>query len=86
MLENSNYVVTNYVSSFSTNSARFSKFDSRNVILFQIKVSGRNIKETSLVRYFIKVTAHLSFTPLIEFIKYRSRKYLTKIQLYVLLI
>ena len=50
-----------FISSFSTNSARFSEFDAGNVILFQIKVFGRNIKETALTRYFIKVTARPSF-------------------------
>ena len=58
--------------------ARFSEFDARKVILFQIKV-------------FIKVTARPSFTQLrvirqIEFIKYQNRKYVKKIQLYLLLI
>ena len=33
-----------------------------NVILFQIKVNARSIKETTLARYFIKVTARPSFT------------------------
>ena len=39
-----------FVSSFTTSSAGFSKFDSQSVILFQIKVFGRNIKETTPVR------------------------------------
>ena len=48
-----------------TSSARFSKFNAENVILFQIiKVFGRNIKETTLAMYFIKVTACPSFTRL----------------------
>ena len=38
--------------SFATNSAKFSEFDSRNVTLFQINVFGRNIKETMLARLF----------------------------------
>ena len=42
--------------------ARFSKFNSGNVALFQIKVSGRDIKETILAMCFIKVTARSSFT------------------------
>ena len=33
-------------------------------ILFQIEVTTRNIKETTLARYFIKVTARPSFTQL----------------------
>ena len=53
-----------FVSSFTTSSAIFSESGSRNVILFQIKVFGRNIKETTLVRYFIKVTERPSFTQL----------------------
>ena len=35
-----------------------------NVILFQIKVSARNIKETALARYFVKVTVRPGFTRL----------------------
>ena len=35
-----------------------------NLILFQIKVFAKNIKETSLARYFVKVTARPSFTQL----------------------
>ena len=50
--------------SFNTSSSRFSKFDTGNVILFQIKVFARNIKKTVLARYFIKVTARPSFTRL----------------------
>ena len=38
--------------------------DAGNVVLFQIKVSGRSIKETMLAKYCIKVTALLSFTRL----------------------
>ena len=53
-----------FVTSFTTSSARFSVFDIQNVILFQTKVFGRNIKETTttLARYFIKVTVRPSFT------------------------
>ena len=52
-------------SSFITSSEKFSKFDAGNVILFQFKVFGRNIKsETTLARCFIKVTTSPSFTPL----------------------
>ena len=50
--------------SFNTSSSRFSKFDTGNVILFQIKVFAGNIKKTVLARYFIKVTARPSFTRL----------------------
>ena len=39
------------VSSFTTNSERFSEFDGQNMILFQIKIFGRNIEETKLARY-----------------------------------
>ena len=52
------------MSSFATSSERFSQFDARNMTLFQFKDFGRNIKETMLARYFIKVTARPSFTPL----------------------
>ena len=80
-----------FESSFTTSFARFSEFDSRNVILLQIKLFGRNIKETTLASYFIKVTARPSFTRFRvirqkEFIKYQNGRYLTKIQLYFLLI
>ena len=37
-------------------------FDTGNVILFQIKVFDRNIQETTLPRYFKKVTVRSSFT------------------------
>ena len=33
-------------------------------VLFQIEVFGRNIKDTTLARYFMKVTARPSFTRL----------------------
>ena len=44
-----------FVNSFTTSSARFSESDIRNVILFQIKIFGRNIKDTTLASYLIKV-------------------------------
>ena len=53
-----------FVSSFTTSFVRLSEFYIRNVVLFQIKVFRRNIKETTLARFFIKVTAHSSFTRL----------------------
>ena len=49
---------------FTTSCARFSVFYARNVVLFQIKVNARNIKETTLARYFTKVTARPSFMQL----------------------
>ena len=52
------------MSSFSTSSAKFRKFDDGNVILFQIKVFVRIVKETKLARHFIKVTVCPSFTQL----------------------
>ena len=52
------------IGSFTTSSARFSKFYAGNVILFQINVFARDIKENMLVRYFVKETAHPSFTRL----------------------
>ena len=45
-----------FVNSFTTSSARFSESDIRNVILFQIKIFGRNIKDTTLASDLIKVT------------------------------
>ena len=53
-----------FISSFTTSSVRSTKFDAGNVVLFQIKVFGRNIKEPTETRYFIKVTARPSFTRL----------------------
>ena len=54
---------------------------------------ARNIKETTLARYFIKITARPSFTRLIVIrrinrahYKYENRKYVTKIRLCLLLI
>ena len=45
-----NFLEILFVSSFTTGSVKFSEFDSHNVILFQIKIFGRNTKETRLVR------------------------------------
>ena len=53
-----------FISSFTTSSTKFSKFDAENKILGQINVSCRNIKENTLARYFIKITAHPRFTQL----------------------
>ena len=91
-LENFSRDFVLFISSFPTSSANFSKFGAGNIILFQIKVFRRNIEEIMLARYFIKVTARSSFARLIvirqkkRFIKYQNRKYVTKIQLYLLLI
>ena len=52
------------IGSFTTSSAKFNKFDAGNLILFQIKVFVKTIKETTLAMYFIKVTARPSFTRL----------------------
>ena len=77
------------VGSFTTSYARFREFNAGNVILLQIKVFARNINETTLARYFMKVTACPSCTPLRvirrinRVIKYENRKYVTKIQLYL---
>ena len=59
-----NFLELLFVSSFTTSSARFSEFDSGNVILFQDKVFGRNIKDTTPARYFVKETAFPKFTRL----------------------
>ena len=53
-----------FVGSFTASSTRFIEFDAGNMILFQIKVYGRNIKGTTVAKYFIKVTARSSFTRL----------------------
>ena len=37
-------------------------FDAENVILLKTKVFDRSMKETTLARYLIKITACLSFT------------------------
>ena len=42
-------------------SVRFNESDAGNVILFQIEDSARNIKGTTLAKYFIKITARPSF-------------------------
>ena len=84
-----------FISSFPTISANFSKFGAGNIILFQIKVFLRNIEETMLARYFIKVSARSSFARLMvirqkkkkkKIIKYQHIKYVKKILLYLLLI
>ena len=59
-----NFLEILFVRLFTTSSVRFSKFDSRSVILFQINVFGGNIKETTLARCFIKVTVHPSLVRL----------------------
>ena len=42
-----------FIGSFSTNSATVSEFDFEKVVLFHIKVFGRNIIKTTLARHFI---------------------------------
>ena len=61
------------IGSFTKSSARFSEFDAGNVILFQVKVFDRNIKGTTLARYFKKVTARPSFTRLNRVHKYANK-------------
>ena len=48
----------------------YRQINAGNVILYQIKVFGRNIKETTLARHFIKVIARPWFIKFITFIKY----------------
>ena len=50
-----------FINSLTTGSARSIRFGAGNMILFQIKVFGRNIK-TTLARNFMKVPARHSFT------------------------
>ena len=52
------------MSSFSTSSAKFSKFDAGKVISSQIKVFGGNIKETTPAKCLIKVTVRPGITRL----------------------
>ena len=59
-----NFFYILFLGSFTTSSARFSEFDAGSVILFQVKVFSRNIKKTTLARYFIKVTVRPSLTRL----------------------
>ena len=49
---------------FTVSFSRFSEFDSRSVILLQIKVFGRIIKEIALARYIMKLSVRPSFTRL----------------------
>ena len=39
------FLEVHFISSFFTSAAKFSEFDARNMILFQVKVLGKNIKE-----------------------------------------
>ena len=55
-----NFLEVLFMRSFFISSGKLSEFDAGNVILLQIKVFGRNIKEATLPRYFIKVTARPS--------------------------
>ena len=55
-----------FISSFSPNPEIFSKFDTENVILFQIKVFNRNNKRTTLGKCFVKVTAYLMWLRVIR--------------------
>ena len=59
-----NFFYILFLGSFTTSSARFSEFDVGSVILFQVKVFSRNIKKTTLARYFIKVTVRPGLTRL----------------------
>ena len=52
-----NHTTKHFITSFSTSSTKCSEFDARNMISFQIKVFGRNIKESTLATHFIKGTA-----------------------------
>ena len=47
-----------------TSFERFSEFNGRNAILFHNEVFGKQMKETTLVAYFIKVTTRPSLTRL----------------------
>ena len=49
------FLETVFASSFCTNSVKFREFDTRNLVLFQIKVFGVNIKETTLERVIRRI-------------------------------
>ena len=53
-----------FLSSFTISSGKFSKFDASNAILFQVKVFGKIIKETTLASNYTKVISRPSFTRL----------------------
>ena len=53
-----------FVDIFQLPASKFNKFDTGNMILSEIKVFARNFKETTLARYFRKVTTRTSFTQL----------------------
>ena len=53
-----------FIGSFTTSSGRFSECDDGNMILSQIKVFARNIKEIALAKDFENVTTRPSFTRL----------------------
>ena len=55
------FLEINFFVSFTNSFGRFSEFGIENIILFQIKVFCRKIKENTLARYFMKVTARLTF-------------------------
>ena len=59
-----NFFVDTLCRFITTSSTRFSSFDAANMILLQIKVFARNIKEAMLARYSIKITARPSFVRL----------------------
>ena len=57
-------ILVSFFEILPVSSTRFIAFAIGNVILFKIKVFGRNVKETTLARYFIKVNAGPIFTRL----------------------
>ena len=45
-----------FLSSFTTSSGKFNKFDARDAILFQIQIFAKKIEKIMLPSYFTKVT------------------------------
>ena len=68
-----NFLAESFIGSFTISSASFSEFDAGNVILYQITVFDRNIKETTLSSYFRKVTTRPSFT------RFRVNRQITRV-------
>ena len=63
-MEKETFLKTLFLSSYTTSTGKFNKFDATNPILLQIKFFGKNVKVTTLASYFTKVTAPPSFTQL----------------------
>ena len=56
------FLLIPFFSSSTNSSGKFSHFDATKAILFHVKVFGGKTKETTLTRYFTKVTKCPNFT------------------------